>query len=247
MDHVTGADRDQPPRGADHEPADAVHLQGLPGHCRAAGHQRGATASSAAASSAATTTGDEDLSAAAAEHHATGDEHDPDADAEPAKDYPLPEDAALLDAYARMVLGRRFDGVIEVCGLAVDERIRVEPLGRVVLEPAGAEDAGVLAMGDPLAIGVPSGDLELPEADAVVVALKSRSIAPDDAVAMALPAHAWLKALNDVRLALGVRLEVTEEFEQQWGRLRADDPQWAAYEVYAWLGAVQESLVQALA
>jgi len=60
-------------------------------------------------------------------------------------------------------------------------------------------------------------------------------------------AHAWLKALNDVRLALGVRLSVTEEFEEQWGRLRADDPQWAAYEVYAWLGAVQESLVQALA
>jgi len=60
-------------------------------------------------------------------------------------------------------------------------------------------------------------------------------------------AHAWLKALNDVRLALGVRLNVTEEFEQQWGRLRADDPQWAAFEVYAWLGAVQESLVQALA
>ena len=50
-----------------------------------------------------------------------------------------------------------------------------------------------------------------------------------------------------VRLALGVRLGVTEEFEEQWGRLRADDPQWAAYEVYAWLGAVQESLVQALA
>jgi len=60
-------------------------------------------------------------------------------------------------------------------------------------------------------------------------------------------AHAWLRALNDVRLALGVRLDVTEEFEDQWGRLRADDPQWAAYEVYAWLGAVQESLVQALA
>ncbi len=60
-------------------------------------------------------------------------------------------------------------------------------------------------------------------------------------------AQAWLKALNDVRLALGVRLGVTEEFEEQWGRLGADDPQWAAYEVYAWLGAVQESLVQALA
>ncbi len=60
-------------------------------------------------------------------------------------------------------------------------------------------------------------------------------------------AMAWLKALNDVRLALGVRLGVTEDFEEQWGRLKPDDPQWAAFEVYAWLGAVQESLVQALA
>jgi hypothetical protein len=59
-------------------------------------------------------------------------------------------------------------------------------------------------------------------------------------------ALSWLKALNDVRLALGVRLGVTEEFEDQWARLKPDDPQWTAYEVYAWLGAVQESLVQAL-
>ena len=60
-------------------------------------------------------------------------------------------------------------------------------------------------------------------------------------------AVAWLKALNDVRLALGVRLGVTEDFEEQWASLNAEDPQWAAFEVYAWLGAVQESLVQALA
>ena len=59
-------------------------------------------------------------------------------------------------------------------------------------------------------------------------------------------ASSWLKALNDVRLALGVRLGVTEEFEEQWGRLKPDDPQWSAFEVYAWLGAVQESLVQAM-
>jgi hypothetical protein len=59
-------------------------------------------------------------------------------------------------------------------------------------------------------------------------------------------ALSWLKALNDVRLALGVRLGVTEEFEEQWARLKPDDPQWSAFEVYAWLGAVQESLVQAL-
>jgi hypothetical protein len=72
---------------------------------------------------------------------------------------------------------------------------------------------------------------------------------PDDGGRIQLTADqalSWLKALNDVRLALGVRLGVTEEFEEQWSRLKPDDPQWTAYEVYAWLGAVQESLVQAL-
>jgi hypothetical protein len=59
-------------------------------------------------------------------------------------------------------------------------------------------------------------------------------------------AQAWLRALNDVRLALGVRLGVTEEFEDQWQGLDPADPRSAAFEVYAWLGGVQESLVQAL-
>jgi hypothetical protein len=60
-------------------------------------------------------------------------------------------------------------------------------------------------------------------------------------------AQSWLRALNDVRLALGVRLGVTEEFEDQWQELDPLDPRSAAFEVYAWLGSVQESLVQALA
>ena len=59
-------------------------------------------------------------------------------------------------------------------------------------------------------------------------------------------AQSWLRALNDVRLALGVRLGVTEEFEEQWQELDPVDPRSAAFEVYAWLGGVQESLVQAL-
>jgi hypothetical protein len=59
-------------------------------------------------------------------------------------------------------------------------------------------------------------------------------------------AQAWLRTLNDVRLVLGVRLGVTEEFEDQWERLDPDDPASAVFEIYAWLGAVQESLVQAL-
>jgi hypothetical protein len=60
-------------------------------------------------------------------------------------------------------------------------------------------------------------------------------------------ARDWLRALNDVRLMFGVRLEVTEDFEDQLVTLDPQDPRVAAFEVYAWLGAVQESLVRAIA
>jgi hypothetical protein len=60
-------------------------------------------------------------------------------------------------------------------------------------------------------------------------------------------ARDWLRALNDVRLMFGVRLEVSEDFEEQLAGLDPRDPRVAAFEVYGWLGAVQESLVQALA
>ena len=59
-------------------------------------------------------------------------------------------------------------------------------------------------------------------------------------------ARDWLRALNDIRLMFGVRLEVTEDFEDQLAALSPEDPKVAAFEVYAWLGAVQESLVQAM-
>jgi Domain of unknown function (DUF2017) len=60
-------------------------------------------------------------------------------------------------------------------------------------------------------------------------------------------ARDWLRALNDIRLMFGVRLEVTEDFEEQLAALDPRDPKVAAFEVYGWLGAVQESLVRALA
>jgi Domain of unknown function (DUF2017) len=60
-------------------------------------------------------------------------------------------------------------------------------------------------------------------------------------------ARDWMRALNDVRLMFGVRLEVTEDFEEQLAALDPQDPRLAAFEVYGWLGAVQESLVRAIA
>jgi len=60
-------------------------------------------------------------------------------------------------------------------------------------------------------------------------------------------ARDWLRALNDVRLMFGVRLEVTEDFEEQLTSLDPKDPRVAAFQVYGWLGEVQESLVRAIA
>ncbi|MDQ3760188.1 MAG: DUF2017 domain-containing protein [Actinomycetota bacterium] len=57
-------------------------------------------------------------------------------------------------------------------------------------------------------------------------------------------AQAWLSALNDVRLALGTVLEVTDDMPEE---LPPDDPRAPHLGVYHWLTWVQESLIQALA
>lgn len=51
---------------------------------------------------------------------------------------------------------------------------------------------------------------------------------------------AWLGCLNDLRLVLGTRLEVTEDTELDPS---ADDPRAQALHVYGWLGWLQESLL----
>jgi hypothetical protein len=59
-------------------------------------------------------------------------------------------------------------------------------------------------------------------------------------------AQAWLRAINDVRLALGVRLEVTEDWEAMLDQLREGDPRAAGLWIYDWLTILQDTLVQAL-
>jgi hypothetical protein len=59
-------------------------------------------------------------------------------------------------------------------------------------------------------------------------------------------ASAWLGALNDLRLALGTRLEITEDIESQYATLTADDPRLALFEVYHWVSVLQETLVHCL-
>ncbi len=59
-------------------------------------------------------------------------------------------------------------------------------------------------------------------------------------------ANAWLGAINDMRLALGVRLNVQENTSDALELLSPDDPLRGVYAVYTWLGWLQESLLSAL-
>ena len=53
--------------------------------------------------------------------------------------------------------------------------------------------------------------------------------------------HSWLVVLTDLRLAIGTRLDVTEEVMAR--DLDPDDPDAAALSVLHWLGWVQESML----
>lgn len=57
-------------------------------------------------------------------------------------------------------------------------------------------------------------------------------------------ADQWLSSLNDMRLALGTSLGVTEETDPD--DLDADDPAVQALHIYGWLGYLQESLLSCL-
>jgi hypothetical protein len=56
---------------------------------------------------------------------------------------------------------------------------------------------------------------------------------------------AWLSVLNDLRLVLGTRLEVTEDMYERG--LPEEDPRAQAFALYAYLGYLQEEAVRALA
>ncbi|MFD8969604.1 DUF2017 domain-containing protein [Streptomyces sp. NPDC059568] len=57
----------------------------------------------------------------------------------------------------------------------------------------------------------------------------------------------WLGALNDLRLTIGTRLEVTDEDESdELYRLPDSDPRKPMVMAYLWLGSLQESLVETL-
>jgi Domain of unknown function (DUF2017) len=58
-------------------------------------------------------------------------------------------------------------------------------------------------------------------------------------------ADAWLRALNDLRLVLGTRLDVTEDLDYE--NIDLNEPRGRDLAVYGYLSWLQEQLVEALA
>jgi hypothetical protein len=61
-----------------------------------------------------------------------------------------------------------------------------------------------------------------------------------------IEADIWLKALNDLRIALSIRLEINETSFETFELLPEEDPQKPVYAVYFWLGWLQENLLELL-
>jgi hypothetical protein len=59
-------------------------------------------------------------------------------------------------------------------------------------------------------------------------------------------ALAWMKSFTDLRLALATRLEVEQDDDAYWASLPDDDPRAQAHDIYDWIGALQETLVDAM-
>jgi hypothetical protein len=88
-------------------------------------------------------------------------------------------------------------------------------------------------------------DLRMAKLSAAAIVLDTLesggSVRLDDA-----QAHEWMRVLNDLRLAIGTRLNVDEDYEAMADTLPDDDPLRGLYAVYEWLTWMQDSLVSAL-
>ncbi|MER8037047.1 DUF2017 domain-containing protein [Streptomyces hydrogenans] len=88
------------------------------------------------------------------------------------------------------------------------------------------------------------------DALSVVRALDGLASASEESVLLKLTpdeSRAWLGTLNDLRLTIATRLEITEDEEsERLYRLPDSDPRKPMVMAYLWLGALQESLVETL-
>jgi hypothetical protein len=87
-------------------------------------------------------------------------------------------------------------------------------------------------------------DGKVSDAKRVLAALEESSAVDDGITLEPIDQVSWLRALNDLRLAIGTRLDIKEEDDYGvWEKLPDDDPRRLTYDLYDWLGYLQSALL----
>jgi len=133
------------------------------------------------------------------------------------------------------------DPLAALVGIGVRDDVPEDPVLARLLPPgyAGESEAGEFRRftEDELVRG------KVSNAEVVISALEA---ADNLAVVTGPEQQTWLTFLNDVRLALGTRIGVTEDAMAELSQVTDDDPRLPMLLVYDWLTYVQGTLVEVL-
>jgi hypothetical protein len=148
------------------------------------------------------------------------------------------------------VVDRRRDGRYRL-RLTADERNLLRTLPAQLLAILGTDDPALRRLEPPAFQDDPEREAEyrrLVGDDLLEQRRKALRVMADTVDAESLGPDemaAWLGALNDLRLVLGTRLDVTEELYEEG--VPDDDPRAPAFALFGYLGWLEEQVVEALA
>jgi hypothetical protein len=148
------------------------------------------------------------------------------------------------------VVDRRRDGRYRL-RLSADERNLLRTLPAQLLAILGTDDPALRRLAPPAYQDDPEREAEyrrLVGDDLLEQRREALRVMADTVDAESLGPEemaAWLGALNDLRLVLGTRLDVTEELYEEG--VSDDDPRAPAFALFGYLGWLEEQVVEALA
>ncbi|CAN5838856.1 hypothetical protein BH24ACT3_BH24ACT3_02240 [soil metagenome] len=152
----------------------------------------------------------------------------------------------------RRLIRRQRDGSFKV-NLAERERELLRTLADQLSNLLGSDDPSLRRLSPPAYLDDAEADAEfqrLMGEDLETSRRAQLTLLAESAEATELDEEqvlAWMGAVNGLRLVLGTRLDVSEEFdEDSLRRLDPDDPETAALAVYHYLGWLLEHLVRAV-
>jgi hypothetical protein len=129
----------------------------------------------------------------------------------------------------------------EIAAQHVADDDRDDPVVRRLLPDAYADDVSASREYAELM----NDDLRKQKLDALQAMVTEAAGSSDEGVELSIEqAEGWLQALNDVRLVIGTKLDVTEDWVEQAEALDEDDPRLAMYAAYDWASLLQELLVR---